>query len=83
MGTMGPDGLSDIPNSKTDANEVLRPGEQNTIGSLAALIDTYDFIVHPGDIAYADYWLKEELAHYINGKDIDGSLLLAECPKGS
>lgn len=66
LGTMGSEGLSDIPNKKTDANEVLKPGEQNTIESLVAMIDTYDFLVHPGDIAYSDYFLKEELAGYIN-----------------
>ncbi len=68
LGTMGPDGLSDIPNSKTDPNMVLKPGEINTIDSLAAYKDTYDFVVHPGDLAYSDYWLKEELAGYINGR---------------
>ena len=75
LGTMGPDGLSDIKNSKTDANEVLAPGEQNTIQSLVSMMDTYDFVVHPGDLAYADYWLKEVLASYVNGKNTLRSLI--------
>ncbi|CAK7566016.1 MAG: hypothetical protein SEPTF4163_003947 [Sporothrix epigloea] len=68
LGTMGSGtlGLTDIHNKKTDANEELKPGEKNTVDSLTALKDTYDFIVHPGDIAYSDYFLKEELAGYIN-----------------
>ncbi|CAK7274865.1 hypothetical protein SEPCBS57363_006384 [Sporothrix epigloea] len=68
LGTMGSGtlGLTDIHNKKTDTNEELKPGEKNTVDSLAALMDTYEFIVHPGDIAYSDYFLKEELAGYIN-----------------
>ncbi|KAG5367942.1 Acid phosphatase [Yarrowia sp. C11] len=38
----------------------------NTMDSLLENIDNFDFLLHPGDLAYADYWLKEELQGYIN-----------------
>lgn len=63
MGTMGELGLSEEVGE--DAGGALKPGEQNTIQSLLASIDEFEFLWHPGDIAYADYWLKEEIQHYL------------------
>lgn len=53
LGTMGPEGLSDTSGTGVDSNSILKPGEQNTIQSLASSLDTFDFLVHPGDLAYA------------------------------
>ncbi|KAL7666179.1 Purple acid phosphatase [[Candida] zeylanoides] len=63
MGTMGELGLSD-KGAKGEAG-VLAKGERNTVEALAASLSEYDFLWHPGDIAYADYWLKEEYQGYL------------------
>jgi hypothetical protein len=54
LGTMGPLGLS----TKVGAGAAnpLKPGEVNTIQRLKYQLDDYEFVAHPGDIAYADYW---------------------------
>ncbi|KAH8808894.1 Metallo-dependent phosphatase-like protein [Xylogone sp. PMI_703] len=61
MGTMGSEGLYTSAGKGVSPNNVLAPGERNTIESLTLALDEFDFLWHPGDIAYADYWLKEEL----------------------
>ncbi|GAM89545.1 hypothetical protein ANO11243_075840 [Dothideomycetidae sp. 11243] len=63
MGTFGPLGLSTTV-GKGAANP-LQPGEQTTITSMAKDMDDYDFVVHPGDLGYADAWLKEEIGGYL------------------
>ncbi|VVT48658.1 uncharacterized protein SAPINGB_P001887 [Magnusiomyces paraingens] len=63
LGTMGPLGLSETTGSGDGG--VLLPGERNTIDALAANKDEYELVWHPGDIAYADYWLKEEIHGYL------------------
>ena len=63
MGTFGPLGLSTTVGN--GAANPLRPGEQTTITALTELIDSYEFLVHAGDISYADAWLKEEIQDYI------------------
>lgn len=67
LGTMGPLGLSQTTGS--GAGGVLLPGERNTIDALAANLDSYDLMWHPGDIAYADYWLKEQIGGYLPAVD--------------
>ena len=60
MGTFGDLGLSDhVPVANG-----LKPGQVTTIDRLKMDMDSYDHILHPGDLAYADYWLKEELGGY-------------------
>ncbi|EFZ04130.1 purple acid phosphatase [Metarhizium robertsii] len=61
LGTMGRLGLTTSAGSSVSQNNILKPGEKNTIDSLASTKSSYDFIWHPGDIAYADYWLKLEI----------------------
>ncbi|KAB8416369.1 hypothetical protein FH972_024888 [Carpinus fangiana] len=39
-----------------------------TIGRLAATVDNYEFLIHPGDFAYADDWI-EDPTNYLNGKN--------------
>ncbi|KAH8691669.1 Metallo-dependent phosphatase-like protein [Talaromyces proteolyticus] len=63
MGLMGKDGLSTSV-GKGAANP-LGPGDKNTQQSLQAQGADTDFLWHPGDIAYADYWLKEEIQGYL------------------
>lgn len=63
MGTFGALGLSTVVG--TGAANPLAVNEQTTIASLTEMIDSYEFIVHAGDIAYADYWLKEEIQNYL------------------
>lgn len=62
LGTMGRDGLSTTVG--TGAASPLKPGE-NTITSLQDFQSQYEFLIHAGDIAYADYWLKEEIQGYL------------------
>ncbi|KFY05487.1 hypothetical protein V492_08504 [Pseudogymnoascus sp. VKM F-4246] len=70
MGTFGPDGLSTTVGK--GASNPLKPGEHTTIQSLMSLKNSYDFVWHVGDIAYADAWLKEEKAGYIPLNKTDG-----------
>lgn len=63
LGTMGWGGLSTTV-GKGAANP-LTPGERNTIQSLQDFQGSYEFLMHAGDLAYADYWLKEEIQGYI------------------
>jgi hypothetical protein len=64
LGTMGQYGLrQNLP--PTIANP-LPAGQLNTIQRLVAQIDDYDFVMHPGDIAYADYWAKEQITQGSN-----------------
>ena len=58
LGLMGPQGLTNTTGK--GAGGALANGETNTIQSLYQNLDSYEFLMHPGDLAYADYWLKEE-----------------------
>ncbi|GAA5934997.1 hypothetical protein JCM10213_000614 [Rhodosporidiobolus nylandii] len=65
LGLMGDDGLSTRhgPFGGPDV-AVLEANETNTIQSLLALKDTYDLMIHVGDIGYSDYFLKESTQGY-------------------
>lgn len=76
LGTMGPDGLS-TKVGKGAANP-LTPGENNTIQSLAATQSSWELLLHPGDLAYADAWLKEEIGGYLPNTTIDGGAAVYE-----
>ncbi|KAK9236927.1 Metallo-dependent phosphatase-like protein [Lipomyces kononenkoae] len=65
LGVMGSTGLSTTSKGKITANET------NTIQSLTRYLDGFDFLWHPGDIAYADYWLKEQIQKYLTAVPID------------
>lgn len=71
LGTMGRLGLTTHAGDGVADTNVLKPNETNTIESLAAHLDTFDFLWHPGDIAYADYWLKEEIQHFLPNTTIE------------
>lgn len=64
MGTFGALGLSDVTGSN-GGSDALRVNEQTTIAALTEMQTDYEFLVHAGDIAYADYWLKEEIQNYL------------------
>ncbi|GAA5995632.1 purple acid phosphatase family protein [Rhodotorula paludigena] len=65
LGLMGEDGLSDATGPFGGSEHaVLDSNETNTIQSLLALADTYDFMYHVGDIGYADYALKQFVQGY-------------------
>lgn len=44
MGTMGPDGLSTTAGQGVNPNNVLGPNDNNTVQSLTAVVDSYDFL---------------------------------------
>lgn len=71
LGTMGRLGLTTHAGKGVASTNILKPGETNTIESLAAHLDSFDFLWHPGDIAYADYWLKEEIQHFLPNTTIE------------
>ncbi|KAF8319499.1 Metallo-dependent phosphatase-like protein [Cantharellus anzutake] len=57
MGLFGKDGMT-VPASKRHLIPRIEPGlEHTTIGALDRMSSEYDFIIHPGDIAYADNWI--------------------------
>lgn len=58
----------DLSNNSGYGN--LLPGERNSVYALKANRDRYDFIWHPGDIAYADDWLKEQLDGYLSSANV-------------
>lgn len=65
LGTMGSLGLSDhVP---PGAANPLTTGEVTTIQRLTMEKNNFNHLLHVGDIAYADYWLKEVVLGYING----------------
>ncbi|KAK0560089.1 hypothetical protein OC861_006416 [Tilletia horrida] len=77
MGAMGPYGLTTT--TGMGAANPLAPGEVNTIQRLQQSKDSYDFIVHPGDIAYADAWLKELEQGFLTGYNVsDGPKIYEE-----
>ncbi|GIC84690.1 purple acid phosphatase family protein [Aspergillus udagawae] len=63
MGLMGTMGLTTSVGK--GAHNPLGPNDNNTIQSLLAQGVNTDFLWHPGDIAYADYWLKEEIQGFL------------------
>lgn len=61
MGVFGPDGLSFQEETwlGVPIKDSLTIGDHTTIDDLYDTRDTFDFVVHPGDFAYADHWLDE------------------------
>lgn len=58
LGVYGVDGYTIASNkAKRDIIPSIDPSlNHTTIGRLANTIDDYEFVVHPGDLAYADDW---------------------------
>lgn len=59
LGTMGEYGLRH--NLPSDIQNPIPAGDLNTIQRLVAQLEDYEFVVHAGDMAYADYWAKEQI----------------------
>ncbi|KAF2020392.1 Metallo-dependent phosphatase [Aaosphaeria arxii CBS 175.79] len=78
MGTMGSKGLTTSAGKGISPNNILQQGETNTIESLAQHADAFDFMWHPGDIAYADYWLKEEIQGFLPNTTIEEGIKVYE-----
>ncbi|KAB8074926.1 Metallo-dependent phosphatase-like protein [Aspergillus leporis] len=76
LGVFGKDGYTITSNN---AKKSIIPSidpelNHTTIGRLADTIDDYDFIIHPGDFAYADDWyLKPK--NLLDGKDAYQAIL--------
>ncbi|KAK4687786.1 acid phosphatase type 7, partial [Tremellales sp. Uapishka_1] len=68
MGLMGPDGLTDAIGS--NAVGALLPGETNTIQSMTQNLDAFEHIIHVGDLAYADYFLRESVGGFFGNGSI-------------
>lgn len=49
----------------TGAANPIGPNDSNTIQSLLENIDTFDALLHPGDLAYADTAVKEAFAGFL------------------
>lgn len=76
LGVMGEYGLSTWVGK--GAAYPLKEGEKNTIDSLLDEFDNYDFLLHPGDIAYSDYWLKEQIGGYLPRTSIEEGVYVYE-----
>lgn len=59
-------------------NNIVRVNEQTTIAALTEMLGSYEFMVHAGDIAYADYWLKEEIQNYLPTTTTDQGAVVYE-----
>ncbi|KAI1126508.1 purple acid phosphatase-like protein [Nemania abortiva] len=59
LGVYGADGYTiKADNAKRDTIPLIDPSlNHTTIGRLANTIDDYEFVLHPGDLGYADDWL--------------------------
>ncbi|RSH85650.1 hypothetical protein EHS25_003790 [Saitozyma podzolica] len=66
LGTMGADGLSDHYGPYITGSHHIpwKKDESNTIQSMIQNLDTYDAVLHPGDIAYSDYFIKQSVQGY-------------------
>ncbi|ORY15350.1 Metallo-dependent phosphatase-like protein [Clohesyomyces aquaticus] len=76
MGVYGADGYTiqgDM--SKRDTIPHIDPSlNHTTIGRLAQTVDDYEFIIHPGDLAYADDWI-EKPKNILDGKNAFEAIL--------
>lgn len=66
LGVYGENGFTS--SSKRDMPAISPELKHSTIGALANTIEDYEFVLHPGDFAYADDWIlvPSDLFH---GKD--------------
>ncbi|KAK3684061.1 Metallo-dependent phosphatase-like protein [Podospora appendiculata] len=70
LGVYGANGYTIASNkAKRDTIPFIQPSlNHTTIGRLASTVDSYEFVVHPGDIGYADDWILTP-ANLFDGKD--------------
>ncbi|QUC20484.1 uncharacterized protein UV8b_04725 [Ustilaginoidea virens] len=62
LGVYGEDGYTiEMDHAKRDLIPSIPPSmEHTTISRLAKTIDDYDFVIHPGDLGYADDWILHD-----------------------
>lgn len=72
LGVYGDNGYT---TTKREEIPAIQPAlEHTTIGALARTINNYEFVIHPGDFAYADDWIKT-LSDLLNGKNAYEAIL--------
>lgn len=72
LGVYGADGFT---TTKRDTIPSIQPALQHsTIGNLAKTVDDYEFVIHPGDFAYADDWYLK-LGNLLDGKNAYEAIL--------
>jgi len=76
LGVYGVDGYTiQMDQTKRDTIPSIQPAlNHTTIGRLATNIDDYEFVVHPGDFAYADDWF-EKPKNVFDGKNAYEAIL--------
>ena len=68
-------GENGFTSSRRDIVPHIQPElNHSTIGSLARKFDDYEYVVHPGDFAYADDWILT-VTDLLNGKNAYESIL--------
>ena len=55
LGVYGENGFTS--SEKRDMLAINPELQHSTIGALAKTVDDYEFVLHPGDFAYADDWI--------------------------
>ncbi|KAL4921332.1 Metallo-dependent phosphatase-like protein [Aspergillus aurantiobrunneus] len=76
LGVYGEDGFT-IQGDKTkkDTIPTINPAlNHTTIGRLASTVDDYEFVIHPGDFAYADDWFLS-LDNLLDGENAYQAIL--------
>lgn len=72
LGVYGENGYT---TTKRDAIPQIQPElNHSTIGALARTVDQYEFVLHPGDFAYADDWF-ETFSNLLDGKNAYEAIL--------
>ena len=75
LGVYGPDGFTVSEKTKKDTIPSINPTlNHSTIDRLAQTVDDYEFIIHPGDFAYADDWYLK-FQNLLDGKDAYQAIL--------
>ncbi|KAL4923184.1 purple acid phosphatase family protein [Aspergillus undulatus] len=76
LGVYGEDGFTiEGDTSKRDTIPHIQPAlNHTTIGRLANTVDDYEFIIHPGDFAYADDWFLS-LDNLLDGENAYQAIL--------
>ncbi|MCO5566264.1 hypothetical protein L7F22_019940 [Adiantum nelumboides] len=88
LGVVGPDGYTlNGDASKRDTIPQVDPSlEHTTISQLAKSVADYEFIIHPGDLAYADDWQGRKPYMVSPGNHeadcVEGGYKLGVCPQG-
>lgn len=72
LGVYGENGFT--TSQKRDIPAINPELKHSTIGALAKTVDDYEFVIHPGDFAYADDWILVP-SDLLDGKDAYEAIL--------